>query len=269
MSHIYYRLNDEAWSLYTSSITIMQDGNYTLYFYSVDAVGNAEAIGSVEFSIDTTAPVTEISCDGSGGANGWFTSRIYFYAVISDELSGANRTYCRIDGGAWHLMDGSDMCSTDGTHTIEYYSIDAAGNVEAVRTAVFKIDGSAPTITLDRKDGDSITSSGLVLKVNGSDAVSGVDQLLISIGRRGVHDLFSQPGHLRALGWIAHHHGEVRRQRREHRHEDADHPRRHEPAQPERTVRDTAPAHHNPGHHRPGRRYRGAHPPEEVTGKTI
>ncbi len=54
--------------------------------------------------------------------------------VCSDNGSGCNATYYRIDGGGWKLYNGSFKLNlSDGVHTIEYYSVDNANNSEEIK----------------------------------------------------------------------------------------------------------------------------------------
>ena len=43
--------------------------------------------------------------------------------------------------------------TAEGTHTIAYAAIDAAGNTEATKTATVRIDDTAPTTTDDAPTG--------------------------------------------------------------------------------------------------------------------
>ncbi|MEM3586133.1 MAG: hypothetical protein QXO71_02325 [Candidatus Jordarchaeaceae archaeon] len=57
--------------------------------------------------------------------------------MTNDIVSGASATYYRIDDDDWILYaDASDIAGSVGNHTVEYYSVDAAGNKEQVNSVV-------------------------------------------------------------------------------------------------------------------------------------
>ena len=53
-----YKLDNGGWNLYTTSFIVTANGEHTLYFYSVDKVGNFEEIKNMTFTIEH-----EISCE--------------------------------------------------------------------------------------------------------------------------------------------------------------------------------------------------------------
>ena len=66
MGQTYYNIDGGAWLVYTGPITIGIDGEHTISYYSVDAVGNVEATKSVSFKIDKTAPTGSITSPEAG-----------------------------------------------------------------------------------------------------------------------------------------------------------------------------------------------------------
>ncbi|MDF2882777.1 MAG: hypothetical protein K0R54_3334, partial [Clostridiaceae bacterium] len=86
--------------------------------------------------------------------------------------SGVAKTFYSIDGSEY--VEGTTFTVKDeGIHKITYYSVDAAGNTEAVNTAEVKIDKTAPTVTMDL---NNIYKLGDTLKLNytANDNLSGV-----------------------------------------------------------------------------------------------
>jgi len=53
----YYRLNGGAWTNYTETFVVTEDGTYMLYYYSLDCHENMVGEGEVSFKIDQTPPV--------------------------------------------------------------------------------------------------------------------------------------------------------------------------------------------------------------------
>ena len=64
----------------------------------------------------------------------------------SDALSGVASTYYRLDGGAQQSGTAS-RSPPRATHTLQFWSIDNAGNAETAKTVQVKIDKTAPTIS--------------------------------------------------------------------------------------------------------------------------
>lgn len=99
------------------------------------------ATSSPAVNIDKTAPVTGIG----GTSNQWTNGAVTVQLSASDSLSDVDFTTYTVDGGPTQKGNTFTL-STEGVHTIDYYSTDNAGNVEAGRTAEVKIDKTNPTI---------------------------------------------------------------------------------------------------------------------------
>src|SRR5206468_1317777 len=77
--------------------------------------------------------------------------------------SGVATTEYRLDDAASWTAGTSVAIASDGVHTIAYRSTDAAGNVEAVRTATVGIDTQAPVTTDDAPAGWSASAVTVTL----------------------------------------------------------------------------------------------------------
>jgi len=126
-------------------------------------------LGGIE---DNEPPITNHEYSGTIGENGWYTSCVTIELMAYDDISGVETTYYSIDGGSWNeYTDPVEICE-DGEHTIEYYSVDKAGNEEDVNGPFdFKIDQNLPTIefTAENMVGDNWLLTAIV-----SDETSGV-----------------------------------------------------------------------------------------------
>ncbi len=133
----YYRIDSGAWTVGTSfSVT---DGLHTFGWYSVDNAGNTEAAQvSASFRVDTIAPVTT-----SSAANGaTYDGAQVVTLSASDAGSGVTGTWYQLDGAAF--VAGTSVAiaapsSGSASHTLRWYSVDAAGNQEATRSATFTV----------------------------------------------------------------------------------------------------------------------------------
>ncbi|MCK5261363.1 MAG: hypothetical protein KAJ44_04210 [Thermoplasmatales archaeon] len=99
---------------------------------------------------DITPPVTTCTLNPPepNGDNGWYVSDVEVTLNATDDISGVNVTYWRIDGGASQIYTEPINVTTDGEHWVQYRSIDYAGNVEDWKSVEFKIDQTKPQIEL-------------------------------------------------------------------------------------------------------------------------
>jgi len=98
VSASYYSLNGKSFEKYTHPVTLEDDGNYTLAWYSVDQVGNREKEQERKFALDNRAPVTTFSIDGMMNKN-YVSSKATIVLKSTDELSGVKTIYYRINQG--------------------------------------------------------------------------------------------------------------------------------------------------------------------------
>jgi hypothetical protein len=89
--------------------------------------------------VDTTPPVTTASLEGdmSGGV---YISDVTVTLTATDESSGVDFTKYKIDGGAWNDYTTAFDVTGNGEHTVEFYSVDNAGNTEDVKSESFTIE---------------------------------------------------------------------------------------------------------------------------------
>ena len=107
-------------------------GSWTLLCRSTDAAGNTAAPTSVPVLVDNSAPVAadDAPADVQSGP-------VTVDLTASDTYSGVASIWYCLDGGAWTQVaypgpGGVPVTVTgDGSHTICYYAVDNAGNVES------------------------------------------------------------------------------------------------------------------------------------------
>jgi hypothetical protein len=114
-------------------------------YWAVDTVGNVEAVRTVKYFIDTTAPAITISGPVEGATYEVFPG---FSVTTDDRLATVD---WNIDGYPANMMPPM----TAGTHTITATAVDVAGNV-SVQRLTFKVKDSSPATA------PIITVNGLV-----------------------------------------------------------------------------------------------------------
>jgi hypothetical protein len=120
--------------------------------------------------LDTTPPVTTCSADDA-----WHRGQVTVTFTATDAQSGVAYTRYRVDAESWQTGTSFPV-SADGVHSVEYYSVDNAGNTETTHNAQVKMDNTAPLATLVAPtDGASYAQgSAVTCDWSCSDPLSGV-----------------------------------------------------------------------------------------------
>jgi len=129
---------------------------------------------------DKTPPTTTNDYDGQ-----WHKADFAINMNASDIRTGAADTYYRINNGTQMSVkeDGEPLITVGGANnTLEYWSVDRAGNVEAHNILIgIKLDKIDPTGWIRINSGVAYTNStSVVLGLNASDSLSGVAQVRYS-----------------------------------------------------------------------------------------
>lgn len=180
----FYRIDGGAAQTYASAFSVSSDGVHTVAFWSVDVAGNTETQQTRVVKIDATAPVTQASASGTAGTNNWYRSAVQVSLNASDNVSGVQNSNYRIDGGAIQTYAGPFVLSTTGQHTVNYWSVDNAGNTEVTHSLAVNIDTSAPVVTATASPATAAKSPRPVtvtISGNATDALSGVSNANYSV----------------------------------------------------------------------------------------
>ena len=106
-----------------------------------DKAGNSTTASSSAVKIDKTQPTTNATAPA-----GWNTADTTVTLAASDGGSGVATTRYQVDSGA-EQTGTSVAFTTDGEHSLKYWSVDNAGNAEAAKTVTVKVDKTAPSIS--------------------------------------------------------------------------------------------------------------------------
>src|SRR5439155_3200787 len=129
----------------TFDSTSVTDGNVELHVVATDAAGNATTSASVTRIVDNTKPSTSDNAPG-----GWHASPVTVTLTPTDAGSGVNVTEYSVDGSPTYTVGTSVVIpapadsSNDGAHSIAYFSVDNAGNIETVKSTTVLIDATPP-----------------------------------------------------------------------------------------------------------------------------
>ncbi len=122
ISRTEYKLDLGSWGNYYSPVGCDEEGLHKLSYKSYDLKGNSELPRYLDFAIDLTAPSTASSLTGRNVT-----------LNATDTTSGVYKTHFRVDGGPWQNYTGPIEVSGDAKHTVEFYSVDVAGNTEEMK----------------------------------------------------------------------------------------------------------------------------------------
>jgi hypothetical protein len=164
------------------SVSITEEGETTLSFFTTDHAGNVEATKTVTVRLDRTAPVSTASVSPAANSNGWHSGSYVEVTLRTTDSGGsglAGLTYSAT--GAQPIssttVDNDDtdalLITAEGQTTISFFTSDAAGNVEAAKTVTVRIDRSAPVVTCASADGQW-HASDVSLACTASDSGSGL-----------------------------------------------------------------------------------------------
>jgi hypothetical protein len=106
-------------------------------------LSSAFSDASVSIVVDKTAPTTN-----DNAPNGWQSGNVTVTLSATDNTGGSGVASTFYKVGADSFTAGTSVAlTTEGVHTITYYSVDNAGNAEAEKTATVSVDKTAPTIS--------------------------------------------------------------------------------------------------------------------------
>lgn len=129
---------------------------------------------------DITPPVTTCTLNPPepNGNNSWYVSDVEVTLNATDDMSGVNVTQYRINGGSIKMYTEPFNVTVDGQHTVEYRSIDYAGNIEDWKSVEFKIDQTGPIVDITYEMyGNPITGWKFITFAYCDDYTSGVERV--------------------------------------------------------------------------------------------
>jgi tripartite motif-containing protein 71 len=166
----------------TSSICL--DSQERIHAYCSDS--NDRRIEVWEpFYADSNAPYTNISFSPSTSASGWQNSPVSVTLSATDNAggSGIKEIHYSIDMGPELVVAGATASfniSGDGTHTVAYWAVDNADNIEPTKYATVKIDTVKPGVVLTPSPAPNAAGwhkAAVSVGVAGTDSGSGVAQI--------------------------------------------------------------------------------------------
>ena len=147
--------NEVPLSLVSTAVKIDISDEQASYALKIDQDGDEvfeeseqpDSILNSEESLDFIPPDTAISLEGVRGNESWFVSEVAVDLAAEDDNSGVLKTEYSLDNGqSWTEYQSQFTLSLEGENKLIYSSADRAGNREAEKEIVIKIDKTGPEI---------------------------------------------------------------------------------------------------------------------------
>jgi len=148
LSSIHYKIDEGNWTKYEECFTLPL-GMHSVYYYGIGEFGMTTVVARIVVNVvSSLSPETScnLSPDKPDGENGWYKGSVTITLSATDNLSGVNATYYKLNNGEWERYNDKIKISADGGYTLHYYSVDNEGNAENEKTISFRIDITAPFI---------------------------------------------------------------------------------------------------------------------------
>ena len=96
--------------------------------------------------LDTVAPTTKAILEGEKGTDNWYRSDVKLTLNAEDNQGGLGIDYTlyKLDDSDWTKYESPLNFSNEGTHKVNFYSVDKDENIEEFKTVEFKIDKQIP-----------------------------------------------------------------------------------------------------------------------------
>ena len=160
----------------TYGVTYDEQGRYDLTITVTDAAGNASSIRT-KFAIDISKPEVEL-----GQVSLLNSGNVTLPVILSDNMEGKEYTVhvVRVDAngnkvydadfekGTWSgtRIDKSYSFADEGDYTVTVSAVDKAGNKSDVKTSKFRIDRTAPVITISGVNDKQATTATATISVD-------------------------------------------------------------------------------------------------------
>jgi hypothetical protein len=180
-------------------------GDVEVFFMASDGKDSQQS-NRVRLRIDDRPPRSTVSLNGATRPprSGWFTKPVQVRIHATDQprgtvLADVREVYYNVDGQGWTSQTGRTATMTvsgDGSHTVEYYAVDKAGNAEARKSISFQIDATPPTdisgvvethgIPNDQWQKQSFASFEWDASTDSGSGLAGYQMVFVHLGNRAI-----------------------------------------------------------------------------------
>ncbi|WP_436517388.1 OmpL47-type beta-barrel domain-containing protein [Ekhidna sp. To15] len=203
---IYYSIDNGPFEKYTSPLAFNEEKPSAVAYYSVDNVGNAEEISTVNLLVDNSAPVSALNIEGDKSED-VLSIRSTIVLEAKDNSSTSSKVFYTIDDGKTYIYSKPIEITnlSEGEHTVTYFAVDDVDNNEEKKSYNFFLDKSAPRV-IDEIIGNTFIANGkeyysgrTKLKLVAMDNKAGVKEIRYSVNG-GEFKLYESPFYLSEAG---------------------------------------------------------------------
>ncbi len=199
---LFFSLDGAEYSKYENSLKIKEEKAYSLSYYSVDNVGNAEEAITKKFALDITAPVVDWNMEGEVSGK-YISGRSKISLTASDNLTGVRNIYYQFGEGKRLIynMPISTSLLQEGPHKIKFWADDKVMNMSDFGDDIkseFIVDKTAPIVTAkilnDKYVGKIVfVSERSLLQLTAEDIQAGVDRITYGHNDEAVNTVYEKP----------------------------------------------------------------------------
>jgi hypothetical protein len=203
---IMYSLDSSEFKEYQETISLENEKEYILKYYSFDKVGNIEPLKTLDIVIDKSSPRTMLEIKGDVYEN-ILSGKTMLTLKAVDSISGLESITTKLDDGPEGNYSGPIYTALimQGEHKLVYWSTDNVKNKEQEHTYNFYVDKTPPTIIQEvvgksfMLNGKEFSSGKTQLKLTAIDNKAGVKDIFYSINN-GEYKKYSAPVTLSTIG---------------------------------------------------------------------
>ena len=169
-----YSIDSGPWTRYLDTLSIDRVGSHNLSVHSMDRAGNVETPKDLWVFVDDKPPVTTFNASKmyNNGKTMFITPTATLALRVKDYGAGVDKTYYDLDGHGFIEYKTPFKVTDSGEHTLEYYSTDLLGQVEATKSMSLFVDDKPPVTATDAPDGGQ--NADLTVTLTPTDEGSGV-----------------------------------------------------------------------------------------------
>ena len=180
----FYNIDGRGAKAFANSIKEGAPGSHNMTYWATDKAGNKGDDGQLWFVVDSEAPATVISYEGTGFTSGdkvFVTVSTSVVLTATDAASGLNYIEYNLDKRSIvHYL--APLRFTTGTHSLVFRAVDKVGNTETEQAVTIIVDTLGPTT---RTDGDfsTVSKDDIIMGLVATDLDSGVAQTFFRVLR--------------------------------------------------------------------------------------
>ena len=187
----YWAINNNAFNPFNNQYTPFDtDGNFTIYYYSVDHVGNVEEVASRPFQVDVTGP--EVTHQFSGPSKlSILAPEASLQLSATDQAAGVKNIYYWFDDGEPQQYAARISLNdlSNGKHTLYTYAVDRVENHGDTLKYNFQIDSNAPALSMKvggnqlEQDGTWYIDGSARILIDAEDNSAGISSIRYKINQ--------------------------------------------------------------------------------------